>query len=113
LHGHTIFHQPDNGITVQAANLNYIAAKLNLDVVGNFRELDVCRGGQGAPLAPFGEDIFQANAFINFGGIANIGYKNIGYDINFCNLFTNYICQKYFNLPFDKDGEIGASGKSQ
>lgn len=58
LHGHTIFHQPNEGITVQAGNLAYIGAKLQMDVVGNFRELDVHRGGQGAPLAPFGEELF-------------------------------------------------------
>ncbi len=54
MHGHTIFHNPKIGLTVQAGNLNYIAAKLKLDIIGNFRELDVYRGGQGAPLAPFG-----------------------------------------------------------
>lgn len=54
VHGHTIFHQPEEHITVQAINLNYLAGVLKVDVCGNFRELDVFRGGQGAPLAPFG-----------------------------------------------------------
>jgi anhydro-N-acetylmuramic acid kinase len=54
LHGHTIFHNPSNGITVQAANLPFIAAQLKMDVIGNFRELDVHHGGQGAPLVPYG-----------------------------------------------------------
>jgi anhydro-N-acetylmuramic acid kinase len=45
MHGHTIFHQPSKGVTVQVGNLQFIAAKLNIDVIGNFRELDVHRGG--------------------------------------------------------------------
>jgi 1,6-anhydro-N-acetylmuramate kinase len=45
---------PKDQITVQATNLNTLAGKLVLDVIGNFRELDVMRGGEGAPLAPYG-----------------------------------------------------------
>ena len=37
LHGHTIFHNPADKITVQALNLNTVAASLGLDVIGNFR----------------------------------------------------------------------------
>lgn len=55
IHGHTIYHQPKSKITVQVGNLSTIAAELGLDVIGNFRELDVMHGGEGAPLAPFGE----------------------------------------------------------
>ena len=54
VHGHTIYHMPKDQITVQATNLNTLAGKLGLDVIGNFRELDVMRGGEGAPLAPYG-----------------------------------------------------------
>lgn len=65
------------------------------------------RGGQGAPLAPYGEEIFAGDAFINFGGIANISYRKKGYDINFCNLFFNYFSEKYYHSQFDTDGNFG------
>lgn len=45
MHGHTIFHRPSQGITVQAGNLNYIAAQLKKSVIGNFRQLEVYKGG--------------------------------------------------------------------
>jgi anhydro-N-acetylmuramic acid kinase len=54
LHGHTIFHRPQDRLTVQAGNLAAVAAITRIDTVGNFRELDVMKGGEGAPLAPFG-----------------------------------------------------------
>lgn len=80
-------------ITTQVANLSYIAAKTKIDVVGNFREMDVMRGGQGAPLAPFGQQIFGKDIFLNLGGIANIGYKGKGWDVNYCNLVFNHFAQ--------------------
>lgn len=55
LHGHTIFHRPKDKITIQVVNLPLVAANTGIDVVGNFREFDVMKGGEGAPLAPFGE----------------------------------------------------------
>ena len=104
LHGHTIFHNPNKSITIQAVNLSYVAAKFGVHVVGKFREFDVFKGGQGAPLVPYGEEIFAGDAFINFGGIANFSYNRQGFDVNFCNLFFNYMAQKYYHAKFDKDG---------
>lgn len=37
IHGHTIFHQPQSKITVQITNLATVAARLKLNVIGNFR----------------------------------------------------------------------------
>ncbi len=110
LHGHTVFHRPHQLLTVQITNLPYVAAATGFDVIGNFRELDVMRGGQGAPLAPFAEEIFEGDAFINFGGIANLGYKGHGYDINYCNLVLNryaFLCE---GRQYDEDGRIGQQG---
>ena len=58
-----------------------------IDTIGNFRELDVMRGGEGAPLAPYGDQLFEGDIFINFGGVANIGVGKKGWDILYCNLF--------------------------
>jgi 1,6-anhydro-N-acetylmuramate kinase len=52
------------------------------------------RGGEGAPLAPFGEELFEGDVFINFGGVANIGCRQNGWDINYCNLVLNYYAKE-------------------
>ena len=93
LHGHTIFHRPHEQVTIQVCNLSLVAARTQIDVIGNFRELDVMRGGEGAPLVPFGEELFPHDTFINLGGVANIGSRQTGWDVNYCNLFFNHFSQ--------------------
>lgn len=57
-HGHTVLHQPCNLISLQCCDPTYLAAATGIDCVGNFRQLDVYRGGQGAPLVPYGAELF-------------------------------------------------------
>jgi len=115
-HGHTIFHQIQNGYTFQLGHGAAIAASSGLKVISDFRSLDVALGGEGAPLVPFGDmHLFdQYDACINIGGIANISFqsksKMIAYDIVPANMVLNHICQNELNQAYDIDGRYAREG---
>jgi anhydro-N-acetylmuramic acid kinase len=115
-HGHTVFHQPENGITFQVGNGGCIAAITGITTVSDFRRADVALGGQGAPLVPAGDELLfsEYDYCLNLGGFANIsfqsGNKRIAYDICPVNIILNLLSQRIGKL-FDKDGLEGVSGK--
>lgn len=115
-HGHTVFHQPQKGFTLQIGCGTTIASITQIKVINDFRTKDVVNGGQGAPLVPIGDTILfadLADAFLNIGGFANICLKSdpvIAFDIGPGNLPLNQICQEHFNQLYDINGEIAANG---
>ncbi len=115
-HGHTVFHQPHKGFTLQIGAGANIAAITGIDTVCDFRTKDIALGGQGAPLVPIGDQYLFSNyeACLNLGGIANISYsqnqKRIAFDICPVNMALNYYAEK-LNLSYDNKGQIAASGK--
>ena len=115
-HGHTIFHNPAEGYTVQIGHGASIAAETGIPVINDFRSEDVALGGQGAPLVPIGDrDLFSDfDICLNLGGFANLSLerngKRIAGDIAVCNFMLNMLSQKA-GQPYDKDGEMARSGK--
>jgi len=117
-HGHTIFHQPEDGYTLQIGHGGFICEEVKLTTVVDFRSQDIAVGGQGAPLVPFGEKYLfpEHKHFLNIGGIANLSVhekdKSIAFDVSAANMVLNYISKKYYNKEYDKGGEIAAKGKT-
>lgn len=116
-HGHTVYHQPENGFTLQIGCGTTIAAVTGIKVINDFRSKDVIHGGQGAPLVPIGDfELFstKAESYLNIGGITNISYKKNGkitaFDCCPGNLPLNKLAQNK-GLTFDKDGILAKSGE--
>ena len=114
-HGHTIFHQPEEGYTLQIGNGNDITAITGIPVVYDFRSLDIALGGKGAPLVPAGDELLfpEYDSCLNLGGFSNISYrkdnKRIAFDICPVNIAINHLANKMGHL-FDKDGAIAKKG---
>lgn len=114
-HGHTIKHEPENGLTLQIGNLPELAELTGQTVVCDFRVQDVALGGQGAPLVPIGDELlFPEYKFcLNLGGFGNVSTsvngKRLAYDICPVNTVLNYYAEK-LGMEYDRDGDIARSG---
>ncbi len=115
-HGHTVLHQPDDGITLQVGNGNVISKITNEKVVCDFRTQDVNLGGQGAPLVPIGDELLftDYDYCVNLGGFANVSFKNdnnrIAFDICPVNIVLNHYVQK-LGFDYDNRGNIAKTGE--
>ena len=115
-HGHTVFHNPEEGTTIQIGNLEKLSSLINQKVVVNFREQDVKLGGQGAPLVPIGDKLLfsKYKYFLNLGGFANLSLnedeKFIAYDICAVNTVLNKLSNRKGKL-FDFEGGLAKNGK--
>lgn len=115
-HGHTVFHQPENGITVQIGSGQSIADCTGITCVSDFRSLDVLLGGQGAPLVPIGDELLfgEYDACLNLGGFSNISFQKNGirkaFDICPVNIALNPLSNQ-LGFEFDKNGKLARSGK--
>lgn len=127
IHGQTLWHRPRpciNPSTHQVLNPYTIAQAVGVPVIWDFRRADIAAGGQGAPLAPFAHyclfgNTYDATAVLNLGGIANVTIlasdANLdavrAWDTGPGLMLVDHLAQVHFDVKFDRDGAIAASGK--
>ena len=115
-HGHTVFHQPEKGFTLQIGSGQHIANTCGIKVVCDFRSNDVSLGGHGAPFVPIGDKYFfsEYDFCLNLGGISNFSFEHNqqrkAYDIAPANMLLNYLANK-INKNYDHNGALARQGK--
>jgi len=116
LHGHTVFHQPEKGFSLQLGSGQAVATTSGIETVSDFRSKDILLGGQGAPLVPIGDKLLFAeyDYCVNIGGIANISFEKKGqrpgYDVCAANQLLNHLSRQ-MGKPYDKNGATASLGK--
>ncbi|HAT05802.1 anhydro-N-acetylmuramic acid kinase [Aeromonas salmonicida] len=123
-HGQTIRHRPQLGFTLQIGNAALLAALTGIDVIADFRTMDMALGGQGAPLVPaFHQALFAKpgalRVVLNLGGIANISVLpgNAGGVYGFDTGPANTLLDGWYRRHqpdggnYDANGQWAASGQ--
>lgn len=120
-HGQTVRHRPDRGFTLQLNFPARLAVTSGIDVVSDFRQADLCLGGEGAPLTPaFHAGVFamkgQPCYVLNLGGIANLtvisdtGAVLSGFDTGPANTLLDLCARELLGKPFDEDAGCARAG---
>ena len=131
-HGQTVFHAPKilHGLekfpnaTLQIGDGDHIAVKTGIITFSDFRQKHCAAGGEGAPLAVYGDYLIfskkgEDRILLNMGGIANFTYLAGNLDANEVfatdtgtgNTLIDAYVKKHFNLPYDEDAKIASRGK--
>ncbi len=131
-HGQTIYHAPrslhgldkfGNG-TLQIGDGDHLAVGTGIITLSDFRQKHLAAGGEGAPLAAYGDYILFSDTstnviLLNIGGIANFTYlpknaeagKMFSSDIGPGNTMMDVFIQEHFpGKLYDEDGRLGKQG---
>ncbi|MEO8472826.1 MAG: anhydro-N-acetylmuramic acid kinase [Chryseolinea sp.] len=91
-HGQTVLHSPsflhpdqDINATFQIGDGDHVAVSTGIITISDFRQKHIAKGGEGAPLAVYGDflllsDKKASRILLNIGGIANFTYLPAGQD---------------------------------
>ena len=131
-HGQTVFHAPKilHGIdkfpnaTLQIGDGDHVAVTTGILTLSDFRQKHCAAGGEGAPLAVYGDYLIfsqknENRILLNMGGIANFTFLPGDLDANRVfatdtgtgNTLIDAFARKYFNVPYDANAEIASSGQ--
>lgn len=130
-HGQTVFHAPQRltndssypNSTLQIGDADHIAIKTGIITLSDFRQKHIAAGGEGAPLAAYGDYLLfrheHENRFLlNIGGIANFTFlpaKNVelkayATDLGPGNTLMNQYMKASFDKEMDEDAAVAKQG---
>ncbi len=131
-HGQTVYHAPKalhqqekfGNATLQIGDGDHLAVATGITVVSDFRQKHIAAGGEGAPLAVYGDYLIfgkkgEDRILLNIGGIANFTYlpgnmnssEIFSTDTGPGNTMMDAFVQKHFTGKyFDKDAAIATMG---
>jgi anhydro-N-acetylmuramic acid kinase len=131
-HGQTIWHAPrhqhqrpdfPHHATLQIGDGDHLATLTGIITLSDFRQKHVAAGHEGAPLAPFADELLfrkpgQNRLLLNLGGIANFtllpadGSPALATDTGPANTLLDYVVRQYYpGLSYDADGQLAAQGQ--
>ena len=131
-HGQTVFHAPKilHGLTdfpnatLQIGDGDHVAVTTGIVTLSDFRQKHVAAGGEGAPLAVYGDYFLFSKAgenrlLLNLGGIANFTYLPGSLDASAVfttdtgpgNTLLDAFTRRFFpEKSFDENGELARRG---
>jgi anhydro-N-acetylmuramic acid kinase len=131
-HGQTIYHAPKSlhghqkfsNATLQIGDGDHLAVKTGVITLSDFRQKHIAAGGEGAPLAVYGDYLIfsqknENRIMLNIGGIANFTFlpgsldaaKVFSTDTGTGNTLMDAYMQTYFpGKYFDEHGEVAKKG---
>lgn len=132
-HGQTIYHCPKSqhkrpeygNATLQIGDSDHLAVAAGITTIGDFRQKHIAAGGEGAPLAVYGDYLYftstsENRILLNMGGIANLTYLPksadaravFSSDIGPGNTIMDAYIQRHFAPQYyDKDAAIASQGR--
>ncbi len=132
-HGQTIYHAPKHkhpnscyeNSTLQIGDADQMAVNTGIITISDFRQKHIAAGGEGAPLAVYGDYFLLSSekenrVLLNIGGISNFTYlpKTLNFEEVICTdvgpgntLMDGYIQLHFEGLQFDENATIALQGK--
>jgi anhydro-N-acetylmuramic acid kinase len=131
-HGQTIYHAPKplhqkekfGNATLQIGDGDHLAHATGIITLSDFRQKHIAGGGEGAPLASYGDFLIfskkgENRIMLNIGGIANFTYlpgtvnadEVFSTDVGPGNTLMDAYMQKHFSKYFDENAEVASQGK--
>lgn len=139
-HGQTVYHRPLSlanidghksnvppyspcNSTLQLGDGDHLASLTGIITLSDFRQKHIAHGGEGAPLAMYGDyllltDTVENRCLVNIGGIANFTFlpaddsfeQVVCSDIGPGNTLMDALVQQALGEPFDRDAKLARSG---